>query len=179
MVEDIVEYQAPNSTEWTTDAPVNAGSYKVRARTEVVQDGDSDNPIILWNSEDYPELQQYINIFQRVIVLESASQVFLKDDTDESKEYRDTFVRYADGSEEFVKGQGVEITNTTVLKDIGSKQNIFSYMYLSDTDESNYFISTNYGTIEVTGKLTNENETTNSNWPTLLNEEKQTIIGKE
>ena len=178
-VRNIVEYKDPKSGSWTTDAPVNAGSYKVRARTEVVRDADLNNPIVLWNSENYPELQQYINIFQRVIVLESASQVFLKTESSESQEYRDTYVAYAVDSDKFVKNQGVEITNTTVLEDIGIKQNNFTYTYLSGTDESNYFINTNYGTIEVTGKLTDDNKATNTAWPDVSTEVKQTISGKD
>lgn len=60
------------------------------------------------------------------------------------------------GGDNFVDGEGVDITYTGSQTDVGNSKNTFTFEFKDGTAEENYDITTDYGTLEVTNsdKLT-------------------------
>lgn len=171
----VIEYSEDGKI-WTTDAPVYAGSYQVRAKV-IFKDKDGKEYTVWTDTSDSSD--QKVNIIPRSVFLESASYVFAQQDNKDT--YRNTTVRVrGDG---FLRGDGVIINNSTaVSKDTSAlaPNNYFTYRFAvtnvktQDYYERNYNIQRIFGTLRVQTKA---DPAVNAEWGTPNTAEDFTLSG--
>lgn len=160
----VIEY-SEDGKSWTTDAPVYAGSYQVRASV-IFKDKDGKEYTVWTDASDSSD--QKVNIIPRSVFLESASYVFAQQDNKDT--YRNTTVRVrGDG---FLRGDGVIINNSTAVSKGTSDlapNNYFTYRFYvtnvktQDYYERNYNIQRIFGTLRVQSEA---DSTVNTEWGT-------------
>lgn len=171
----VIEY-SEDGKSWTTDAPVYAGSYLVRASV-IFQDKDGKEYTVWTDASDSSD--QKVNIIPRSVFLESASYVFAQQDNQVT--YRNTTVRVrGDG---FLKGDGVKIHNpTSVSKGTSAldPNNYFTYTFVTTDTKTQAYYERNYNIQRVFGTLRVQSEadsTVNTEWGTPKTAENFTLSG--
>lgn len=171
----VIEY-SEDGKSWTTDAPVYAGSYQVRASV-IFKDKDGKEYTVWTDASDSSD--QKVNIIPRSVFLESASYVFAQQDNKDT--YRNTTVRVrGDG---FLRGDGVIINNSTAVSKGTSAlapNNYFTYRFAvtnvktQDYYERNYNIQRIFGTLRVQREA---DSTVNTEWGAPKTEQSYTLSG--
>lgn len=128
------QYRASDQEEWSDTAPVDAGSYVVRA---------------VWNATDWnaanmhPEVvsnQATFEISQRAVNLLSASATKTFDGKELKAERMETM-------EGFVEGEGIDITYTGARTNEGVSPNTYTFTAKQGTNLDNYKIPDGAGTV--------------------------------
>ena len=134
-----IEYKVGDS-EWTTDVPT------------VKNVSDSTTVQVRATKTGYTpaEATYTLTVTPRTVTITSGSETKMYDGTPLTKHE----VMY--GEDNFVDGEGVDITYTGSQTIVGSSKNTFTYEFKDGTAEGNYDITTVYGDLEVTdsNKLT-------------------------
>lgn len=171
----VIEY-SEDGKSWTTDAPVYAGSYQVRARV-IFKDKDGKEYTVWTDASDSSD--QKVNIIPRSVFLESASYVFAQQDNQDT--YRNTTVRVrGDG---FLKGDGVKIHNpTSVPKGTSAldPNNYFTYTFVTTYTKTQAYYERNYNIQRIFGTLrvqTKADPAVNAEWGTPNTAEDFTLSG--
>ena len=134
-----IEYSIDDGTTWTTTVPTikNVGEIKVIVKASMANYSDA--------TAEYT-----LKVTPRPVTITSGNASKMYDDTPLIKHE----VTY--GGDNFVAGEGVDITYTGSQTIVGSSKNTFTYEFKDGTAEGNYDITTVYGDLEVTdsNKLT-------------------------
>lgn len=128
-----IEYSIDGGTTWTTDFPTikNVGEIKVIVKASMANYSDA--------TAEYT-----LKVTPRTVTITSGSATKMYDGTPLTKPE----VTY--GEDNFVDGEGVDITYTGSQTIVGNSDNTFTYTPKDGTLLKNYNIETIYGTLKVT-----------------------------
>lgn len=129
-----IEYSTDGGNTWTTNVPT------------VTNVSDSTTVNVMATKTGYVSAKATYNLIvtPRSVTITSGNASKMYDGTPLTKHE----VTY--GGDNFVAGEGVDITYTGSQTTVGSSENTFTFELKNGTVEGNYNITTGYGTLEVT-----------------------------
>lgn len=129
-----IEYSTDGGNTWTTNVPT------------VTNVSDSTTVNVMATKTGYVSAEATYNLIvtPRSVTITSGNASKMYDGTPLTKHE----VTY--GGDNFVAGEGVDITYTGSQTTVGSSENTFTFELKNGTVEGNYNITTGYGTLEVT-----------------------------